>query len=184
MSKFSPVFSRWHWRPDADTIKRWHFLSSSAAEMFVCFVFSRLSNFSAIHYRWLGCKYGPMLGTQGLWAGRDLYRATPTATRGLGLYGLIRKTGTHVPQWGSNPLLKDHQIFEPDVLTTAPRGRLEFYCKLNDTDHSPVVCIGHTLGLFSMYSMCTKSCSGIHYLQYSESYFPLIQVAQATKRDL
>jgi hypothetical protein len=55
------------------------------------------------HCRWLGCKFRPMLGAQGLWAGRDLYRATPTATRDLGLHGLIRKTGTHVPQWGSNP---------------------------------------------------------------------------------
>ena len=49
---------------------------------------------------------------------------TPTATRDLGLYGLIRKTGTHVPQWGSYPHHKDHQIIEPDALTTAPRGRL------------------------------------------------------------
>jgi hypothetical protein len=73
------------------------------------------------HYRWLGCKFGPMLSAQGLWAGRDLYRATPTATRDLGLYGLIWKTGTHVPQWDSNPRRKDHQIFAPDALTTAPR---------------------------------------------------------------
>jgi hypothetical protein len=77
------------------------------------------------HYRWQGCKFRHMLGAQGLWAGRDLYRATPTATRDLGFYGLIRKTGTHVPQWDSNPRLKDHQIFEPDALTTAPRGRLQ-----------------------------------------------------------
>ena len=56
--------------------------------------------------------------------GRGLYRATPTEIRDLGLNGLIRKTGTHVPQWGSNPQLKDHQILEPDDLTTAPRGRL------------------------------------------------------------
>ena len=68
------------------------------------------------HYRWLGCKFRPMLGAQGLWAGRDLYRATPTATRDLGLYGFIRKTDTHVPQWDSNLRLKDHQIFEPDAL--------------------------------------------------------------------
>jgi hypothetical protein len=33
-----------------------------------------------------------MLGAQGLWAGRDLYRATPTVTRGLGFSGLIRRT--------------------------------------------------------------------------------------------
>jgi hypothetical protein len=80
------------------------------------------------HYRWLGCKFRPILGAQGPRAGRDLYRATPTATRDLGLYGLIRKTGTHVPQWGSNPQLKDHQIFEPDALTTAPRRRLNWVC--------------------------------------------------------
>jgi hypothetical protein len=79
------------------------------------------------HYRWLGCKFRPMLGTQGLWAGRDLYRTTPTAIRGLGLYGLIRKTGTHVPQWDSNPRSKDHQIYAPDALTTAPRGWLKLY---------------------------------------------------------
>ena len=86
-----------------------------------------LKNISLIwrrhHCRWRAAKFRPMLGAQGLWAGRDLYRATPTATRDLGLYGLIRKTGTHVPQWGSNPQLKDHQIFELDALTTAPRGR-------------------------------------------------------------
>jgi hypothetical protein len=63
-----------------------------------------------------------MLGAQGLWAGRDLYRATPTGTRDLGLYGLIGKTGTHVPQLDSNPQRKDHQIIAPDALTTAPRG--------------------------------------------------------------
>jgi hypothetical protein len=33
-----------------------------------------------------------MLGAQGLWAGRDLSRATPTVTRGLGFSGLIRRT--------------------------------------------------------------------------------------------
>ena len=54
------------------------------------------------------------------------FEPTPTATRDLSLYGLIRKTSIHIPQWGSNskPQLKDHQIFEPDTLTTAPRGRL------------------------------------------------------------
>jgi hypothetical protein len=33
-----------------------------------------------------------MLGTQGLWAGRDLYIATSTVTRELGFSGLIRRT--------------------------------------------------------------------------------------------
>jgi hypothetical protein len=36
----------------------------------------------------------PMLGAQGLWTGRDLYRATPAVhmTRGLGFSGLTRRT--------------------------------------------------------------------------------------------
>ena len=41
-------------------------------------------------------KFRPMLGAQGLWAGRDLYRATPAVTpavtRDLGFSGFIRRT--------------------------------------------------------------------------------------------
>jgi hypothetical protein len=44
------------------------------------------------HYRWRAAKFRPMLGAQGLWAGRDLYRVTPAVTRGLGFSGIIRKT--------------------------------------------------------------------------------------------
>jgi hypothetical protein len=33
-----------------------------------------------------------MLDVQGLYAGRDLYRATPAVTQGLGFSGLIRRT--------------------------------------------------------------------------------------------
>jgi hypothetical protein len=55
-----------------------------------------LKNFSLIwrrhHYRWRAAKFRPMLGAQGLWAGRDLYRATPTMTRDLGFFGLVRRT--------------------------------------------------------------------------------------------
>jgi hypothetical protein len=76
------------------------------------------------HYRWQVCKFWPMLGAQGLWAGRNLYPTTPTATRDLGLYGPIRNTGTYVPQWDSNPRCKDRQIIAPDALTNAPRRRL------------------------------------------------------------
>jgi hypothetical protein len=53
-------------------------------------------NFSLIwrlhHYRWRAAKFRPMLSAQGLWAGRDLYRATPAMTRGLGFSGLIWRT--------------------------------------------------------------------------------------------
>jgi hypothetical protein len=42
--------------------------------------------------RWRAAKFRPMLGAQGLWAGRDLFRATPAVTRDLGFSGLIRRT--------------------------------------------------------------------------------------------
>jgi hypothetical protein len=55
-----------------------------------------LKNFSLIwrrhHCRWRAAKFRPMLGAQGLWAGRDLYRATPAVTRDHGFSDLIRRT--------------------------------------------------------------------------------------------
>jgi hypothetical protein len=55
-----------------------------------------LKNFSLMwrrhHYRWRAAKFMPMLGAQGLWPGKDLYRATPAETRGLSFSGLIWRT--------------------------------------------------------------------------------------------
>jgi hypothetical protein len=55
-----------------------------------------LMNFSLLwrrhHCRWRAAKFRPMLGSQGLWAGRNLYRATLTVTRDLGFSGFIRRT--------------------------------------------------------------------------------------------
>jgi hypothetical protein len=55
-----------------------------------------LKNFSLTwrrhHCRWRAAKFRPMLGTQGLWAGGDLYRSTPAVTWDLGFSGLIRRT--------------------------------------------------------------------------------------------
>jgi hypothetical protein len=55
-----------------------------------------LKNISLIwrrhHCRWTTAKFRPMLGARGFWAGRDLYRATPTVTQDLGFSGLIRRT--------------------------------------------------------------------------------------------
>jgi hypothetical protein len=57
-----------------------------------CFYFP-LKNFSLIwrrhHCQWRAAKFWPMLGaSKGLWAGRDLYRATPAVTRDLDSPGL------------------------------------------------------------------------------------------------
>jgi hypothetical protein len=73
-----------------------------------------LKNFSLIrrrhHYWWRTAKFKPMLGAQGLWAERDLYRATPAVTQawGLGFSGLIRRIALSVASlrhtrgfWGS-----------------------------------------------------------------------------------
>jgi hypothetical protein len=51
------------------------------------------------HYRWRAAKFSPLLGAQGLFAGRDLYRATPAVTRGLSSSGLIRKTAHSVASY-------------------------------------------------------------------------------------
>jgi hypothetical protein len=44
------------------------------------------------HCRWRAAKFRPKLGSEGLWAMRDLYRTTPAVTRDLGFLGLIRRT--------------------------------------------------------------------------------------------
>jgi hypothetical protein len=59
-----------------------------------------LKNFSLTwgrhHCRWRAEKFMPMLGDQGLWAGRDLYRATSAVTRDLSFSSLIRSTANLV----------------------------------------------------------------------------------------
>ena len=80
-----------------------------------------------------------LCSTLGVWAGRDLYRATPTATWDFGCYSLIRKTGTHVTRWDSNPPRMDHVIFASDALATAPRGWLLV---------QNIQCLNHGMDLF------------------------------------
>jgi hypothetical protein len=55
------------------------------------------------HYWWQGCKFRPMLGTQGLRAGRGLYRAAPTATQGLGFIRSHPKDRHPQPKLGFEP---------------------------------------------------------------------------------
>jgi hypothetical protein len=92
--------------------------------LFCLFVYSRTSNFSAI---WR-LSLLPVTGLQILVYARrsrplsmeGSLCATPTATRNLGLYCLIQKTSTQVPQWDLNSWRKDNQIIAPNALTTAP----------------------------------------------------------------
>jgi hypothetical protein len=51
------------------------------------------------HWRWRAAKFRSMFGAQGLWAGRDLYRATPAVTRDLGFSRLIRSSVPFLRLW-------------------------------------------------------------------------------------
>jgi hypothetical protein len=55
------------------------------------------------------CNRPNMLCAQGLWAGRDLYRATPAVTRDLGFSGLIRRgcRGTLLTQILTGKLIRE-----------------------------------------------------------------------------
>jgi hypothetical protein len=105
------------------------------------------------HYRWLGSKFRPMLGAQGLWAGRDLYRATPTATRDLGLYGLIRKTGTHVPVG-----------FEPPT-----QGSSDLWARRSNHCATRAACF---------WLLLKDSASGIHCITKCGGYIPIFDFSQ------
>jgi hypothetical protein len=64
----------------------------------ICLLFYvPLKNFSPVSWRrhlywWRATKFRPKFVVQDLRAGRNLYRATPTVTRGLGFSGLIQRT--------------------------------------------------------------------------------------------
>jgi hypothetical protein len=84
-----------------------------------------LKNISLIwrrhHCRWRAAKFTPMLGTQGLWAGRDLYRATPAVTRDLVFSGLIQRTAQF------SRLLQNTRGCGGSILTRILTGPIDVY---------------------------------------------------------
>jgi hypothetical protein len=72
----------------------WKFYGEKYWLIYYLLFYVPLKNFSLIwrRYGWRAAKFRPMLGAQGLWAGRDLYRAIPAVAQGLGFSGLIRRT--------------------------------------------------------------------------------------------
>jgi hypothetical protein len=73
-------------------------ISSLCFYLFIYCFTPRFTFFSLMwrrhHYRWRAAIFRPMLGAQGLWAGRDLYHTIPAVTRGLGFPCLIRRTAS------------------------------------------------------------------------------------------
>jgi hypothetical protein len=62
-------------------------LSMSLMLVIYCFTSrSRIFHLYDHHCRWRAAKFRPMLGAQGLWAGRDLYRATPIQRASARMY--------------------------------------------------------------------------------------------------
>jgi hypothetical protein len=96
-----------------------------------------LKTFSLIwrhhHCRWRAAKFRPMFDAQGLWAGRDLYRATPNVTRNLRYPGLIRRTAPFLRlirhTWGcEGPILTrilNETVKNPVTSTFLSAGYLE-----------------------------------------------------------
>jgi hypothetical protein len=66
-----------------DWLIDWLFTVLGPTQVF--YTYMKMSKLPAANFR-------PMLGAQGLWAGRDLYHVTLTMTRDLGFSGLIRRT--------------------------------------------------------------------------------------------
>jgi hypothetical protein len=65
------------------------------AQRLLACLYVPLKNFSLIwrrhHCRWRAAKFRSMVDAQGLWEGRDFYRATTAVTRNLSFSGLIRR---------------------------------------------------------------------------------------------
>jgi hypothetical protein len=104
-----------------------------------------LNNISLIwrrhHYQWRAAKLGPMLGTRGHWAGRDLYRGTPAVTRGLGFSGLIRRTTP------SSRLLRHKRGCGGPILTRILTGEKAF----DSVDRDIILKLMHRYGIPSKF---------------------------------
>jgi hypothetical protein len=91
-----------------------------------------------------------MLGAQGLWAGRDLYRATSAVTRGLGFSGLIRRAAAF------SRLLR-HTRGLIDWLFTVLRPAQEFFTYIGD-----VTIAGEGLQNLGLCSLSRKGSLSFH----------------------
>ena len=83
------------------------------------------------HCRWGSSISRPPLSSCGLWAGRDVYRATPAVTRDLGLSSLIWGTPCSVASYAQTgiELLRTHS--NPD-----PHGAIKLEDKLKIVKYS------------------------------------------------
>jgi hypothetical protein len=78
-------------------------------------IFSRI--WRRHHCLWRAAKFRPMLGAEGLWTGRDLYRATPAVARDLSFSGLNRSTPIWLP-------LTTHKVMWKIYSNRKPLGAL------------------------------------------------------------
>jgi hypothetical protein len=113
------------------------------------------------HYRWRASKFRPMLGAQGLWAGRDLYCATPTVTRGLGFSSLIRRTAP------ISRLLRLAWVCGESILTRILRGVITF--QWNKEKHLAHTYMKHWSRLYALY-MCVLNVSLYSIVDYISSF--------------
>jgi hypothetical protein len=83
------------------------------------------------HCQWRAAKFRPMLSAQGLWAGGDLYRATPTVTGRLGFFSFIRRIASF------NRLLRHALACRGFILTRILKG---LHCRWRVAKFRPMLC--------------------------------------------
>jgi hypothetical protein len=82
------------------------------------------------HCRWRAAKLRPVLDTHGLWARRNLYRATPAVARALGSSGLIWRTAPfscllrHTHGGAKNLFHPETSVGEVRNVTTRPNLKI------------------------------------------------------------
>jgi hypothetical protein len=97
-----------------------------------CFTsYSIIFHWRRHHYRWRAAKFKPMLGAQGLWAERDLYRITSAVTQGLGFSSLLRRIAPF------SRLLRHPRECGGSILTRILTGRICEMMILNEIHYNP-----------------------------------------------
>jgi hypothetical protein len=76
-----------------------------------------------------GWKIRPMLGAQSLWAGKDLYRATPTVTQGLLFSGLLLRHALWCGGYILTPILTNSQLHDGSYMICMHSGWNSFLNK-------------------------------------------------------
>jgi hypothetical protein len=102
-----------------------------------------LKNISLIwrrhHCRWRAAKFRPMLGAQGLWAGRDLHRATLAVTRDLSFSDLILNQSPFTTRMGMRRMYSNRDPLRAFIGGSENTSALYVQCIWGETTDLPQI---------------------------------------------